>query len=236
MTGTGNPRSERTMPRILVLHGPNLGALGYREPEVYGRVTLETIDRGLSDLAAELGCEVECRQSNHEGVLIDALHYARTGATAADLAALDPRMLGYVQLCDAPAKSPPADRLRTEAREDRLFPGEGDLPLAELLAELPAATAISVEAPHRLHAGLAPTERARLALTATRRNRPRSDHARTWAVTRSSMCQVSMGITSLDSTASSRSAGATGPQSGWVHRTRASAPTSRRVRSCTCGW
>ena len=78
MTGAGNPRGS--MPRILVLHGPNLGALGYREPEVYGRVTLETIDRGLSDLAAELGCEVECRQSNHEGVLIDALHNARAVA------------------------------------------------------------------------------------------------------------------------------------------------------------
>ena len=65
------------MPRILVLHGPNLGALGHREPEVYGRVSLETIDRGLQGLAAELGCELECRQTNHEGVLIDALHNAR---------------------------------------------------------------------------------------------------------------------------------------------------------------
>src|SRR5262245_25903315 len=68
------------MPRILVLHGPNRGALGYREPEVYGRVSLETIDRGLAGLAAELGCEVECRQTNHEGVLIDALHNARAVA------------------------------------------------------------------------------------------------------------------------------------------------------------
>jgi 3-dehydroquinate dehydratase-2 len=68
------------MPRILVLHGPNLGALGAREPEVYGRVSLEAVDRGLMTLAAELGCEVECRQSNHEGVLIDALHNARSTA------------------------------------------------------------------------------------------------------------------------------------------------------------
>ncbi len=75
MTDAGNPRGS--MPRILVLHGPNLGALGYREPEVYGRVALETIDRGLQGLGAELGFEVECRQTNHEGVLIDALHNAR---------------------------------------------------------------------------------------------------------------------------------------------------------------
>lgn len=79
MTDAVNPRGS--MPRILVLHGPNLGALGHREPDVYGRVSLETIDRGLQSLAAELGCELECRQTNHEGVLIDALHNARTAAS-----------------------------------------------------------------------------------------------------------------------------------------------------------
>jgi len=68
------------MKRILVLHGPNLNLLGQREPEVYGRLTLKEIDQKLAELGAALGVEVECRQSNHEGQLIDWLHDAREWA------------------------------------------------------------------------------------------------------------------------------------------------------------
>ena len=68
------------MKHILVLHGPNLNLLGSRQPEVYGYQTLDDIDKRLKDVAKQLKCRVRCRQSNHEGVLIEAVHDARSWA------------------------------------------------------------------------------------------------------------------------------------------------------------
>lgn len=62
--------------KILVLHGPNLNLLGVREPDIYGRVGMEEIDKELAARAKDLGFELRCLQSNHEGVLIDAIHEA----------------------------------------------------------------------------------------------------------------------------------------------------------------
>ncbi len=68
------------MVKILVLHGPNLNLLGTREPEIYGRYSLEEINQFLSEQATELQAELRFLQSNHEGALLDALHEARSWA------------------------------------------------------------------------------------------------------------------------------------------------------------
>ena len=62
---------------ILLLHGPNLNLLGTREPDVYGRTTLDDINARVRDYVAVYGVDVQAVQSNHEGELIDALHEAR---------------------------------------------------------------------------------------------------------------------------------------------------------------
>jgi 3-dehydroquinate dehydratase-2 len=64
------------MPRILILHGPNLNLLGKREPEIYGAETLEEINARLGEQASQYHVELEIVQSNHEGALVDAIHGA----------------------------------------------------------------------------------------------------------------------------------------------------------------
>ena len=98
---------QATPLRILVLHGPNLNLLGRREPEVYGRVTLAEIDARLHSLAVELGALIDCLQSNHEGVLIDAVQGA-IGTRDGILINAGGLTHSSVALRDALAAGPPA--------------------------------------------------------------------------------------------------------------------------------
>lgn len=68
------------MPKVLVLNGPNLNLLGTREPDVYGKTTLDDINQKLKALGAELGIELDFYQSNHEGEIIDKIHQAMESA------------------------------------------------------------------------------------------------------------------------------------------------------------
>jgi 3-dehydroquinate dehydratase-2 len=68
--------SPSSSPRILVIHGPNLNLLGRREPETYGRTTLDEINSQLTALGAQLGLALETFQSNHEGAIVDRIQQA----------------------------------------------------------------------------------------------------------------------------------------------------------------
>ncbi|WP_026534202.1 type II 3-dehydroquinate dehydratase [Arthrobacter sp. H14] len=71
-----------TARTVLVLNGPNLNLLGTREPAVYGTATLADVEQLATEAAQRHGLSVQCLQSNHEGVLIDAIHAARGTAAA----------------------------------------------------------------------------------------------------------------------------------------------------------
>ncbi len=74
-----------TQRTVMVLNGPNLNLLGTREPEIYGHDTLDDIAARLVARGAELGIEIDCRQTNHEGMLVDWLHEARESGVHAVL-------------------------------------------------------------------------------------------------------------------------------------------------------
>ncbi len=80
---------------IYVLSGPNLNLLGVREPEIYGRETLDDVHARCAARAATLGASVVCRQTNHEGVLIDWVQEARTEASGL---VLNPAAFGHTSI------------------------------------------------------------------------------------------------------------------------------------------
>lgn len=126
----------------------------------------------VKSLAAAL--EIVTAAGPDAGLLIDPLHFARTGAVPADLAGVDPHRLPYAQFCDAPASGPPPSDVPAiihEALDLRLMPGEGGLPLHDLLDAMPSQIPLSIELRSAaLRDGWPdPAERARTLLEATRR-------------------------------------------------------------------
>lgn len=103
------------------------------------------------------------------GILVDALHLSRSGGSPADIAKYPAELFSYVHLCDAPMVPPPADEIRAEARGDRSFPGDGGLWLEDFVRAFAADTPAAIEVPSARHAGLAPAEKAKLAIERTRR-------------------------------------------------------------------
>ena len=102
------------------------------------------------------------------GLLIDVLHFYRSGAHPRDLAGIDPGLFPYIHLCDASAAAPDAAGLRAEGRGERFYPGEGELPLGEFLRAFPDDIPLAIEAPCAQYAGLSPLERGRICGAAAR--------------------------------------------------------------------
>ena len=127
------------------------------------------IFRAVATVHDAVDVVVNAKKANG-GILVDTLHVIRSGGSAADLAKLDPRLVGSVQLCDAPLVRLPSLSITDEARTDRLPPGEGELPLHAMLDVLPKSVPLAVEVPlTRRHPNLAPLERARRVCVATRK-------------------------------------------------------------------
>jgi len=125
--------------------------------------TVEQADRIVASAGHQAG-----------GVLVDPLHLRRSGGSPADVATLvaaNPDRYPYVQLCDAPLSAPDGRgrALYAEAVENRLAPGDGELPLRELVEAMPAGAPLSVETPVAAAAHLSALERAEHTIAATRR-------------------------------------------------------------------
>jgi 3-dehydroquinate dehydratase-2 len=88
-------REELMKQTVFILNGPNLNMLGKREPGIYGGKTLETIADECMKAGAELGLDVDFRQTNHEGVLVDWLHEANDKASAV---LLNPGAYGHTSI------------------------------------------------------------------------------------------------------------------------------------------
>ncbi|MCB2059550.1 MAG: TIM barrel protein [Novosphingobium sp.] len=127
-----------------------------------GAGVLRNLEKSLAAVAAVA----------HSGfrLLVDTMHFFRSGSTLADFAALDPAAIGHIQLCDVPMPAQ-IESYMEEALYERRAPGDGDLPLAELVKLVPEEVAIGLEIPIRseAEAGVGPMERLGRCVSAARR-------------------------------------------------------------------
>ena len=123
----------------------------------------------VSNLEMALAAIDHVGQENFR-LLIDTMHVVRSGSGAADLAALDPALIGYVQICDA-LLEPVLPNYGEESLFERMVPGEGELPLGDILAVLPPGRVIGLEVPMRgaAEAGIGPHDRLERCVDGVRR-------------------------------------------------------------------
>lgn len=133
----------------------NFGALCALAAPLGMTLTLEFITYSkVQDLAAAAAL-IETVGKPNARLLIDMLQYFRSGAAPMDVRRYDAALFPYVQICDGPLKAPETlDERRQEARENRLLPGKGELPIHELLTALPLGIPLSLEAPTAALRGL----------------------------------------------------------------------------------
>lgn len=146
----------------------------------FGRFAEMADERGLSvtvefmpgmvigNLAAADALVSAVGRSN-AGLLLDAMHLFRSGATIAELAAIDPAHIRYAQLCDVPQTPVIAD-YANEARFERMAPGDGELPLVDFIKTLPQHVPVGIEIPQRSLAeqGVSPARRLAPAIAKAR--------------------------------------------------------------------
>jgi sugar phosphate isomerase/epimerase len=140
-------------------------------------VTLEFGPRmAVADLPTALAAVRHVGRPNFR-LLLDTMHLVRSGSGAAEVAALEPAAIGYVQLCDAPSISRFSEYTE-EAKYERMAPGTGELPLLDILGVLPPDLPISLEVPQRSLAqgGVGPHERLRKCVEATHNLLSRLEH------------------------------------------------------------
>ena len=167
----GSPRANViTMEQDRARARDELATLAAMAGERGMAMTVEFMPLMWPQTLAETAALVAETGAANASVLVDAMHFFRSGAQVADIAAVDPAAIGYIQVCDVPMP-PKTDDYGEEARHERMCPGDGDLPLADFLRALPRDRIVGIEVPQisLARAGVSPVDAIRPVVDATRR-------------------------------------------------------------------